>query len=230
MDELLREMRLFPDETQAPTLLVVLVATALSFVLSLLVVRTYRSTHSGPSYSQATAHTLVIMAVETSVIMPINGSNIARAFSLAGALSVIRFRSAVKDPRDVAFLYFAMAIGMAAGTRFFAIAAALALLGCGMIHLLSLFRVGALPFDRYLLKLLVRADTDLRDTLESVLERELTDYTLLSVAAAAADEMEVSYSVRLGRGGEARLLSALREQEGVHSVLLLPARNDDAVA
>jgi hypothetical protein len=52
MDELLRELNLFPDATAAPTVLLVLTTTVLSFLLSLLVVATYRATHTGPSYSQ----------------------------------------------------------------------------------------------------------------------------------------------------------------------------------
>jgi uncharacterized membrane protein YhiD involved in acid resistance len=52
-------------------------------------------------------------------VMLIVGSNIARAFSLVGALSIIRFRNAVKETRDVGFIFFTMAIGMAIGTRFY---------------------------------------------------------------------------------------------------------------
>jgi uncharacterized membrane protein YhiD involved in acid resistance len=230
MDELLRELSLFPDETAAPTVIVVLASTLLSFLCSLLVVHTYRETHSGPSYSQASAHTLVIMAVVTSVIMLIIGSNIARAFSLVGALSVIRFRSAVKDPRDVAFLYFSMAIGMAAGTRFFAIAVALTLVVCGMVHVLSRLNIGAKPFDQFLLKLLVAREGQDREGLEKLLVDHLKAYTLLAVEAVSSDQIELSYSVSLGSGKDAPLLQALQAHEGVQQVSLYPGLSDEAVA
>ena len=93
---------------------------ALSFGLALIIGKTYQMTHKGISYSQGNVQTYVLMAVIISLIMLIIGSNIARAFSLVGALSIVRFRNAVKESRDVGFVFWAMAIGMACGTRFYA--------------------------------------------------------------------------------------------------------------
>lgn len=230
MDEFLRELSLFPDPTTAPTVLVVFAATMLSFVLSLLVVTTYRATHTGPSYSRSSAHTLVIMAVVTSVIMVIIGSNLARAFSLVGALSVIRFRSAVKDPRDVAFLYLSMAIGMAAGTGFFAIAATLAGVCCGVIFLLDRFDVGAKSSNQYLLRLQVRSDGKDRAALEAVFGAHLSAFTLLAVESASAESVELSYSVDLKPKADAPLMQALQAQEGVEHVTLYPGLRDEATS
>lgn len=53
--------------------------------------------------------------------MCIVGSNVARAFTMAGALSIIRFRNNIKDTRDIGFIFFALAIGMAMGTQFYAL-------------------------------------------------------------------------------------------------------------
>ena len=91
------------------------VATALCFVLAF----TYRQTHRGTSYSQSFLITLFLMGIVTSIVMMIIGSNIARAFSLVGALSIIRFRTAVKDPRDTGFLFAAVIVGMGCGTAFY---------------------------------------------------------------------------------------------------------------
>src|SRR5581483_11015070 len=66
----------------------------------------YRSTHHGVSYSKSFVQTLVLMGMCVGVVMLIVGSNIARAFSLVGALSIIRFRNAIKETRDVAFVFF----------------------------------------------------------------------------------------------------------------------------
>src|SRR5215813_8326825 len=100
----------------------VVMALVVSFGLCLVFAYTYKQTHQGLSYSSSFVHALIMMGVTVAVIMMIIGSNIARAFSLVGALSIIRFRSAIKDPRDVAFLFMVMACGMAVGTGFFQIA------------------------------------------------------------------------------------------------------------
>ncbi|MER5837495.1 DUF4956 domain-containing protein, partial [Streptomyces sp. NPDC002130] len=89
----------------------VVVAMALSFVLSTLIGYVYRYTHRNVSYSQTYVQTLVIVGMVVALIMLVVGSNLARAFSLVGALSVVRFRNAVKETRDVGFIFLAMAIG-----------------------------------------------------------------------------------------------------------------------
>lgn len=89
--------------------------TLLCWILSLV----YRKTHRGNSYSQSYFVSLFLVGVTTSVVMLIIGSNIARAFSLVGALSIIRFRTAVKDPKDTSYLFTAIVIGMGCGTGFF---------------------------------------------------------------------------------------------------------------
>ena len=78
----------------------VFLAMGISTLLCWVISQIYRMTHRGTSYSQSFIITMFAMAVCTAVVMMIIGSNIARAFSLVGALSIIRFRTAVKDPRD----------------------------------------------------------------------------------------------------------------------------------
>ena len=93
-----------------------LMAMLVSSLLCLALANFYRYTHRGTSYSQSFMITLFAMSVCTAVVMMIIGSNIARAFSLVGALSIIRFRTAVKDPRDTGYLFAAMVAGMGCGT------------------------------------------------------------------------------------------------------------------
>ncbi|HTF88237.1 MAG TPA: DUF4956 domain-containing protein [Planctomycetota bacterium] len=100
----------------------VLLALALSLVCSIVLCFVYRFTHRSASYSQSYVHALVVMGLVTTLIMIVIGSNIARAFSLVGALSIIRFRNAVKETRDVAYIFMIMAIAMACGTRFYGVA------------------------------------------------------------------------------------------------------------
>ena len=77
------------------------------------------------------------MGMVVSIIMLIVGANIARAFSLVGALSIIRFRNAIKETRDVGFVFFAMAIGMATGTKFYLLAIVAAVIISLVILLLT---------------------------------------------------------------------------------------------
>ncbi|MEE9268731.1 MAG: DUF4956 domain-containing protein, partial [Candidatus Krumholzibacteria bacterium] len=96
----------------------ILVALACSLVIALV----YRMTYSGPGYSIVFVNSLVILAMITAVVIMVIGNNLARAFGLVGAMSIIRFRTAVKETHDIIFIFFALVIGMAAGVGYHAIA------------------------------------------------------------------------------------------------------------
>ncbi len=86
----------------------------LAFVLGVFIVNIYRWTHAGIPQKSFT-DTLIILCMLISVVMVIIGDSIARAFSLVGALSIIRFRTAIQDPRDIGFVFYALAVGMGIG-------------------------------------------------------------------------------------------------------------------
>lgn len=88
----------------------------LAFLLGLVISAVYRYTHKGLSYSQSFTLTIVFVSTIVAVVMMVIGSSLARAFALVGALSIIRFRTVVKDTKDTAFVFLALAVGMAAGT------------------------------------------------------------------------------------------------------------------
>jgi len=153
----------------------VLLALGLSLVCSLVVCLVYRFTHKGTSYSQSYVQALVVMGLVTTLIMIVIGSNIARAFSLVGALSIIRFRNAVKETRDVAFIFMVMALAMACGTRFYVVA----LLGTAIMSSVALlmhfvnFGSSTRSQERLLLVQLppgINAETVLEPTLRKLFE------------------------------------------------------------
>ena len=94
----------------------------LSFILTAFLWRVYKKTHRWTSYTQSYVFTLVMMWMTVCIIMLIVWSNIARAFSLVWALSIIRFRNAMKETRDIWFMFAAMAIWMATWTKFYVLA------------------------------------------------------------------------------------------------------------
>ena len=88
-----------------------------AFVLSSLVALIYQLTHRGYSYSKNFVTSLIIISLVVTVIMMIIGNSLARAFALLGAFSIIRFRTAVKDTKDISFVFLSLVLGMAAGTN-----------------------------------------------------------------------------------------------------------------
>src|SRR6185295_3696372 len=128
------------------------------FLLSLIIARVYQTTYKGVSYTQSYVHTLIMMSMIVAIIMLVIGSNIARAFSLVGALSIVRFRNAVKDTRDVGYIFFAMAIGMACGTRFYLLAIIATCIICFILWGMSTLNLFAKEVREQILKIRLPGD------------------------------------------------------------------------
>ena len=75
----------------------------------------YRKSYNGPGYQASFVNSLILLVIITSIVIMVIGNNLARAFGLVGAMSIIRFRTAVKETQDIIFIFFSLAIGMATG-------------------------------------------------------------------------------------------------------------------
>lgn len=203
-------------------------ALFLSFLLCLIVAYFYRQTHRGLSYSVSFVHAMIIMGVTVSIIMLVIGSNIARAFTLVGALSIIRFRNAVKDSRDVAFIFLTMAIGMSVGTGFYLTAFIFTISICFMVYFLSRFQVGATVSREVLMKLHAPASTDYHAAFNDIFFRHLRDHALLSVETVGdADTVELIYSIEFKpRMDEVAFMNEVRAVTGGRKVALLTGQEN----
>ena len=206
-----------------PTFWSVLQGLFLSFFLSLILAYVYKVTHRGLSYSTTFVHTMVIMGTTVAVIMEIIGSNIARAFSLVGALSIIRFRTAIKDARDVAFIFMTMAVGMACGAGFPWIAVVFTLFMCPAVYLLSRFDVGGMPTTENLLKIHVAENVDYHQVFNALFYRSCSEHALLSVETVRGGMLlELVWAIRLKpEVDETAFLAELRALNGNQKVALL---------
>lgn len=199
------------------------IALCLSFVLSALIAWVYRFTHRNVSYSQSYVQTLVILGMLISLIMLVVGSNIARAFALVGALSVVRFRNAIKETRDVGFIFLVMGVGMAAGTRFYTLAIVAAVVICLVIVVMFRFNWFASNVQRQIVKVQVPPDGDYTAKVQDVLIAYTSEFELISIESIRGGALsEIMYSVRLKKGTEpGRLISALGERTGGQRVTVL---------
>lgn len=173
------------------------VSFACGFVISLL----YRYTYKGSSYSPTFVRALIFMAMITAIVMLAIGNNLARAFGLVGAMSIIRFRTAVKDPQDIVFVFFALATGLAAGVGMFMVA----LVGTGVIGsvvaLTSGTDFGVVNRNSFLLQLSYDApQQNGQNAYVPVLEKYCKKHDLVNAKAASrGDELNLTFFVRLRR-------------------------------
>jgi len=199
------------------------IALSLSFLLSAGIGWVYRFTHRNVSYSQSYVQTLVILGMLIALIMLVVGSNIARAFALVGALSVVRFRNAIKETRDVGFIFLVMGIGMAVGTRFYTLGIVAAVAISLIIVVMYRFNWFALNVQRQVVKVQVPPDGDYTAGIQDVLIRLTTEFELVSMESIRGGALtEIMYSVRLKKGSEpGELIAALSERTSGQKVTVL---------
>ncbi len=174
----------------------ILINLLLAFALGIVVSWIYRWTHRGVSYSVSFVHTLVLLSSITAFVMMVIGNSIARAFSLVGALSIIRFRTPVKDTRDTAFVFLSLGIGFAAGTGAYVIA----VLGTVAIGLFALIirhiRIGESGKGEFLLRFRVANSSDGESVYNIVFDRYLKRNTLINMTTIQEGaHLELAFSI-----------------------------------
>jgi uncharacterized membrane protein YhiD involved in acid resistance len=199
--------------TVGDIIMAMVVASLLCFVLATV----YRVTHRGTSYSQSFLITLFIMAVTTSIVMMIIGSNIARAFSLVGALSIIRFRTAVKDARDTGFLFAAMIAGMACGTKFYLAGIVMTVFVALLVLALYHFDYGIKKKLESIVRVTFRDESGALERIEREMSGAFHEIKLINRILDFGDEHVTNvYVVRPRKGVEVDEFEAkLRETDGV---------------
>lgn len=168
--------------------------------------------------------TLVLISVLIAVVTQVIGDNVARAFSLVGALSIVRFRTVVRDTQDTAYVIFAVVVGMAIGAKNPWVAIlGLAVVGSGAFIMRWLRPPSAEGEDPdYVLSLRVGLGQDVNKLLDGQCDAHITDRKLLSMGTGKQGiALSVIYQVRLKPGGSAdELVRVLNRTEGVQSVQL----------
>jgi uncharacterized membrane protein YhiD involved in acid resistance len=217
----------FQDMSGEFTVMDVVLVFLLSFLLSAFIGWIYKITHRGSSYTQSFVFTLVLNGMVVALVMMIVGSNIARAFSLVGALSIIRFRNAVKETRDVGFIFFTMAIGMAVGTQFYT----LAVIGTVVISLLILIMVRlnwfAQDMENQILRIQVPGDVSFEELFESVFLKYTSTANLIAVDSIQSGTLtELTYSIGLKKPSAVdQFLATIKKLNNNNKVTLVTGYN-----
>jgi len=170
----------------------------LAFVFGFLISVVYRFTYKGYAYSSSYVNMLVIIAMVTAIVMMVIGNNLARAFGLVGAMSIIRFRTVVKDTRDIAFVFFSLAGGMAAGAGNHMVGIVGSLFIGIVIIFMFLTNYGVLKQQELMLKFLMVPQQGDENIYLPVFQKYLKHHTLLNVKSARLGQyLELSFHIRL---------------------------------
>lgn len=205
------------------TLSGLLIALGVSLVLGLTVSLVYMKTHKTHTPAQSFALTLVTLPMVITVIILLVGNNVARAFSLAGAFSIIRFRSAPGDPKDITYVLMCMAVGLAVGMGFIAYAAVVAAVLCLVMILLEAIKFGHPKGTGKLLKITIPENLDYQNTFDAIMQKYTLSSTLYKVKTTNLGSLyELSYSVTTKNNiSEKEFIDELRCRNGNLNITLV---------
>jgi len=173
--------------------LTILFAIVLGGIISV----TYMKTNP-KGYSQNFTLTMVLLPSIVAIIILLIGSNVARAFSLAGAFSIIRFRSAPGDPKDISYVLFTMAAGLACGVGSFGYAMLFTLILCLLMFILNRFNFGARKTLQKVLKVTIPENLGYEEAFEEVFNKYAVAYELKKIRTTELGSLyELVYAISI---------------------------------
>lgn len=205
----------FLDNISSITVLDMVLSLALAFGLGVFIFLVYKKTYKGVMYSASFGVTLIALTMITTLVILAVTSNVVLSLGMVGALSIVRFRTAIKEPLDIAFLFWSIAAGivLAAGMI------PLAIFGSVIIGVILLVFVNKKSHDNPYILVLQCADQTVETHVIQSLQNMVKSSSLKSKTVTEGS-IELNYEVRL-QSGDTAFINALSATPGVGNVVLV---------
>lgn len=205
-----------------------LMIIGISIILGLVIGLLYMRVNKKEGYSTGFTFTLVILPIIISTIILLVGNNVARAFSLAGAFSIIRFRSAPGNPKDITYIFFTLAVGLACGMGYISYAAMFTAIISLFILALDAINFAVPKSQVMQLKLTIPEDLNYEGAFDDILRNYLDSYKLRKVKTRDFGSLfELNYVVNFKSGvSHKKFIDELRSRNGNLNIALTLAGYD----
>ena len=210
----------FLENVTAVSLPDMALALVLSFCLGLFIYFVYKKTYSGVMFSRTFGGSLVAMTMITTMVILAVTSNVVLSLGMVGALSIVRFRTAIKEPMDIAFLFWAIAGGivLAAGMI------PLAIVGSVIIGLIMIVFCNRKTVEKPFIAVITCRDAESEKRVAQYLADQVKKAVVKSKSAQKGN-IELSYEVSL-KSDDTGFITALSDMEGVESAVLVSYNGD----
>lgn len=199
-----------------------LFALIAAFLLGQVIAALYVWTYRGMSYTRSYVHAIAIGAIVACTIMLATSTNIAAGIGVAGSLSALRLRIALRDPKDMIFIFAGMAVGIACGLNAFAIAIAGTFVFCLGIGSLTMVEFGQRQVFEGLLRFYAPPTSDTEHAIGKILDKYAARFALTTMREVRqGTAMEYAYHLRTRQAGDrVPMVHALEQIQGVEGVTL----------
>ncbi|MGB4985711.1 MAG: DUF4956 domain-containing protein [Erysipelotrichaceae bacterium] len=197
-----------------------LIALVVSFMLGLFITYIYKKTYTGVVYSKNFALCIVLLAMVTSLVTMTISSNITLSLGMVGALSIVRFRTAVKEPVDTAFMFWGIGVGIMCGAGLF-VAGILGSFGLGAMYLFA-YMIGFRVSSRFLLVIRYNAlaHENVKNQLSTLSGIKLKSNSMFE------NDVEVTYEIDVNDKKNTDVVENFKLIDGVKNVSLISYQND----
>ncbi len=208
--------------TATYTLQDMMLGIIVTLIIGIMVCFTYMSTTPKTQISESFVLTLIIIPIVINIIIALIGNNVASAFSLAGAFSIVRFRSEPGDPKDIGYIFFSMAGGLACGIGLYTYAIIFTAILCMIMYILNRLHFGMVASNKKSLKILVPENYDFEKAFDDLFSAYTEEANLLKVKTVDLGSLyELNYVVNLKADTKQKeFLDQIRSRNGNLTVLL----------
>lgn len=193
----------------------VLLALGLSFVLGLFIFFVYKKTYSGVMYSDSFGVSLIAMCMITSLVIIAVTSNVVLSLGMVGALSIVRFRTAIKEPMDIAFLFWAIAVGIVLGAGLLPLAIIGSVIIGIIIVIFSTRKIGDTPYILVVSCTDESVENDIKELLRSDVKK-----SLLKSKSVSKSGVEMTFELRV-KGDDTSFVNLISSMSGVSNAVLV---------
>ncbi len=176
----------------------IIASLLISFVLATVVATVYRWTFQSLSYSRSFVHTMIISSMVISMIIMAVGNSLARGLGILGTMAIVRFRTPVRDTRDLTFLFVCLGIGIACGAAVYGVAILGTLIICSAVLLLHWSPFASRRQHEALLRFVLPPDSDSEEKVKEIMRRTCSAFSLVAMREIHQGELiEHCYHIRL---------------------------------
>ena len=213
--------------TLTNTLIIITSSILLGIVISL----AYLKTHKKDGYIPSFIISLIMLPTIISIIILLVGNNVARAFSLAGAFSIISFRSTPGDTKDISYIFFTLAVGLASGMGYVGYAVIFTIILCTVMIILDSLNFAMPKSKAMVLKITVPEDLNFEGVFDEILNTNTTSWNMVKVRTRDFSALyELNYSIHLKNDvNQKKFIDSLRVRNGNLNISLTSCGSEDKI-
>lgn len=206
----------FIEKTTSFSLIDSLIGLVAAFLIGLFIYAVYKKTFNGVIYSHSFNISLMVMTLATALVIMGISQNVLLSLGMVGALSIVRFRTPIKDPMDLMYLFWSVVAGILCGAGFIP----LVVVGSLVIGVVIILFANKIVVENPYL-LVVKFEEDFTGTeIEKIMKNKTKKFALKSKSIIQDYEIEATYEVRV-KENDAKILSEISNITGVRSAVML---------